>query len=185
MTEPEPPDVPSKEPPDDHPLVEAHKAKTDTDPARTVTLTGLFENAGAGRHRVYLTRDLGSYAEYNADDFISHEKVAAADSPIPGVTANRVTLKRGAQVSFVHSARTSVTADNQSDLDVQTGLVQDADREVPGYTISILKTCRPRTPATLYTIHWSLLCPPMPPGYGPPPPPSTGHCAYNPFKYTI
>src|ERR1700759_5080825 len=116
MTQPRRPKVPP-----DHALVQAHDAGGASDPAGTVTLTGLFKNVDGTRHRVYLTRDLGSYAEYNADDYLGSEDVPAENSPIPGVDATRVTLKRGAQVSFVHSVRTSVTADNQSDVDLQTG----------------------------------------------------------------
>jgi hypothetical protein len=116
MTQPRRPRVPP-----DHALVQAHDTGGPSDPARTVTLTGLFKKVDDSRHRVYLTRDLSSYAEYDVSDFLGSEKVDADKSPIPGEDADRVTLKRGARVSFVHSVRASVTADNQSDLDVRTG----------------------------------------------------------------
>jgi hypothetical protein len=142
MTQPKRPAVPP-----DHALVQAHAAGGASDPAATVTLTGLFKNVGGTRHRVYLTRDLASYAEYNAADYVGSEDVSAENSPIPGVDATRVTLKRGAQVAFVHSERTSVTADNQSDLDVRTGLAMGTDPEsyIPAHTIiKTTKACTTR-----------------------------------------
>jgi hypothetical protein len=126
--------------PADHALVQAHDTGGPSDPAGIVTLTGLFKKVDDTRHRVYLTRDLSSYAEYDAGDFLGSEKVDAENSPIPGEEAARVTLKRGARVSFVHSVRTSVTADNQSDLDVRTGVAPGAGTVAYGPHHTLFKT---------------------------------------------
>lgn len=154
-----------KEPPD-HALVQAQAASGGGGGTPdTVTLVGLYEKVSTTRRRVYLTRDLASYAEFNASDFVDYEDVPAQSSPIPGVDATRVTLKRGAPIDFVYSHRTSVAAHNQTDIDVRCGLapggppVYGPDRTM----ITTTKVChdymvnstQPCLDSTMYT---SLTC---------------------------
>ncbi len=119
MTQPRRP----QEPPD-HALVKAQAAGGGASGGTpdAVTLVGLYEKASATRRRVYLTRDLESYAEFDAADFLGYEDVPAESSPIPGVAATRVSLKRGAPVDFVYRHRSSVAAHDQFDLDVRAGV---------------------------------------------------------------
>jgi hypothetical protein len=110
---------PPAEPPE-HPLVASAQRASQTPVAATVALTGLFGRADEPeKRRVYLSAQLNQYAEFRAEDVVRYDDVSAADSPIAGHAATRVTLKRGSPVAFTHNWTESLNADDQFDLDVR------------------------------------------------------------------
>jgi hypothetical protein len=112
--------------PPEHPLVASAQRATQTPVATTVTLTGLFGRAeDPDKRRVYFSAQLNQFAEFRASDVVGYDDVSAAESPVPGQAATRVTLKRGSPVQFTHTQTESLSADEQFDLDarIDTGLV--------------------------------------------------------------
>jgi hypothetical protein len=109
------------EPPEPHPLVAALRQKPSGAADSPVVLTGLFGDGDEdGRYRVYFSPQLDHYAEFAWDDVLRSDPVSAEPMGLPGdQKMTRVTLKRGAKVDFTHIRRSSVTADNQFDLDVR------------------------------------------------------------------
>jgi hypothetical protein len=157
----------------------------DWKPESEVYLVGLYHVLDDDRRRVYLTPDLGSYAEFNVNDFLRYEQIAPESSPIPGVEMTRVFLRRGAPITWVYSHR-ETTAD-QMDLDVHSDLAHDVAK-TPYHTISRLSTCcaghmdhdYPSPPSTRLCTHTIY-------GYGPPAPlpHSTVPCWYTVTTHTI
>lgn len=109
--------------PGQHPLVAAAQGTPAAPPDSPVTVTGFFGNSPqSGKHRVYFTPQLDHYAEFSDSDIMHTEDNVPADSlGAPGQTATRVTLQRGAKIEFTRVQKSSISADNQFDLDLQLG----------------------------------------------------------------
>jgi hypothetical protein len=107
--------------PEEHELVAAARRTLAPIPS-TVTLTGLFgKSEDAEKRRVYFSPQLNRYAEFSASDVVRYDPVPAAQSPVPGYDATRVTLKRGSPIELTQTSNESVTADDQFDLDFRVG----------------------------------------------------------------
>lgn len=105
--------------PDQHPYVERLRPDPSKPPRPAVTLTGLLGRSDRdGHQRLYFTRDLGTYAEFPSSDVIFVEPVPAAESPIKGIDASRVTLSHDAPIHYTRS--TKATALGDFDLNVRT-----------------------------------------------------------------
>ena len=104
---------------DQHPYVEQIRPDPSKPPKAVVTLTGLLGRSDRdGHQRIYFTRDLTTYAEFLASDVLFVEPVPAADSPIQGIDASRVTLSQDATVHYTRSTKAAALGD--FDLDVRT-----------------------------------------------------------------
>jgi hypothetical protein len=102
-----------------HPYVERLRPDPSKPPTPVVALTGLLGRSDrSGHQRLYFTRDLGTYAEFPSADVLFVEPIPAAESPITGIDASRVTLSHDATVHYTRSTKANTLGD--FDLDVRT-----------------------------------------------------------------
>jgi hypothetical protein len=102
-----------------HPYVERVRPDPSKLPRPVVTLTGLLGRSDRdGHQRLYFTRDLGTYAEFLSADVLFVEQVPAAQSPIQGIDASRITLSQDATVHYTRS--TKATELDEFDLSLRT-----------------------------------------------------------------
>jgi hypothetical protein len=129
--------------PTQHPYVEQIRPDPSQPPKPVVTLTGLLGRSDRdGHQRLYFTRDLSTFAEFLASDVVYVEPVSAADSPIPGIDASRVTLNQDATVHYTRS--TKATALGEFDLNVRSAAPQALPvptTRVPCATLGGQRTC--------------------------------------------
>ncbi len=77
-------------------------------PTPTLSFAGFIGNSDReGRRRLYLTRKLDYYVEFNPEDVLSVETIPADARPFIGQEATRITVQRSAQLEFtrIRSAR--------------------------------------------------------------------------------
>lgn len=102
------------------PLVERLRPDPSQPPQAVLTLAGLLGDSDrAGYRRLYFTRDLNYYAEFQTEDVVDTASIPSSEPPFIGDEATRVTLKRDAVVAYtrVRSPRPI----DEFDLDVRLG----------------------------------------------------------------
>ncbi|MFT4216249.1 MAG: hypothetical protein QM619_03565 [Micropruina sp.] len=120
----------------------------------SLQLAGLLgDSERAGYRRLYLNTALDYYVEFRTDDVLAVDSVAPDQPPFVGLDATRVTLKRDAQVAYVHSRPAAAVSD-----------AFDVDAQTDGSTAEII---RPTT--TVFTRTRGVGCVPntLPPGCQP------------------
>jgi len=102
-----------------HPYVEKLRPDPSRPPTPVVTRVGLLGRSDRpGYQRLYFTRDLATFAEFLTSDVLYVEPVPAADSPIPGIDASRISLPQDATIHYTRS--TKATALDEFDLNLRT-----------------------------------------------------------------
>ena len=100
------------------PRVERLRPDPSQPPARGRSLAGLWGNSDReGLRRLYLTRDLGIYAEFRLDDVLGTDEIPPERSPFLGEQATSVELRHGADVEITHVRRVGEV--DEFDLDVR------------------------------------------------------------------
>jgi hypothetical protein len=103
-----------------HPLVGQLKPDPAQPAKRVVVLVGLPGNSDrSGFQRLYLSTKLDYFAEFSASDIVSTETVPAAESPLSGYEATKVSIGRDATIHYVR-VRSPQPVD-EFDLDVRLG----------------------------------------------------------------
>jgi hypothetical protein len=102
------------------PLVARLRPDPSQPPQAVLTLAGLLGDSDRpGFRRLYFTRDLDYYAEFQTQDIVDTASIPPSEPPFLGDEATRVTLKRDAVVAYtrVRSPRPI----DEFDLDVRLG----------------------------------------------------------------
>jgi len=102
------------------PFVEKVRPDPSEPPIPVRGLQGLLGNSDReGYKRLYLTRELNSYAEFRQDDVVFSEPIAPEQPPFVGLDATRVGIRRDAAIEYtrVRAARPV----DEFDLDVRLG----------------------------------------------------------------
>jgi hypothetical protein len=83
------------------PLVERLRPDPSQPPQAVLTLAGLLGDSDRpGFRRLYFTRDLDYYAEFQTEDVLDIASIPAEQPPFLGHDATRVTLKRAATIEY-------------------------------------------------------------------------------------
>jgi hypothetical protein len=108
-----------------HPLVGRLKPDPAQPAQRVIELVGLpGDSDRAGYQRLYLTARLDYYAEFQVQDIVYTEAVAADVSPVAGQEATKVSIRRDATINYTW-VRSPQPVD-EFDLDVRLGAAGSA-----------------------------------------------------------
>jgi len=119
-----------------HPLVRRLKPDPSQPAERVTELIGLpGDSDRPGHQRLYLTARLDYYAEFQVREILHSEAVAADQSPLSGLDATRVHLRRDATISYTWTR--SPQPVDEFDLDVRLGRTSAADPRL----LTILPLC--------------------------------------------
>jgi hypothetical protein len=114
-----------------HPLVGRLKPDPAQPAHQLIELAGLpGDSDRAGYQRIYLTARLDYYAEFLIEDVAHSEVVAADQSPLAGLEATRVGIRREATINYTW-VRSPQPVD-EWDLDVRLGGTMAGGPAIPG-----------------------------------------------------
>lgn len=123
-----------------HPYVRRLRPDPTQPPQPTRVLEGLLGDSDReGYRRLYFSRDLTYYAEFQTEDALYTEPIPSRDQPLVGMDATRVYLKREAQVDYTRT-QTFQPVD-EFDLDVRLGTASVAASALGDNTEGVWTQC--------------------------------------------
>src|SRR5438132_1239641 len=101
-----------------HPFVDKRRPDPSAPPLEALVLEGLGGNSDrADWVRLYFNKSLTYFAEIRREDIVYTESIPPENSPIPGMSATRLGIRRDAVIEYTRTKRARPR--DEFDLDIQ------------------------------------------------------------------